>query len=61
MEKRFGKNVKFADVESFAVNRTLEEMKENAKRREDKRYKSINEKHVKLKLSLFIRPLLMKA
>ena len=28
MVKRFGEGVTMADIESFAVNRTLEEMKE---------------------------------
>ena len=41
MVKRFGENVTMADIESFAVNRTLEEMKEIARRKEQSLYKTI--------------------
>ena len=41
MIKRFGENVTMGDIESFAVNRTLEEMKEIARRKEQSLYKTI--------------------
>ena len=41
MEKRFGEKVTMGDIESFAVNRTLEEMKEIARRKEQSLYKTI--------------------
>ena len=41
MVKRFGENVTMGDIESFAVNRTLEEMKEIARRKEQSLYKTI--------------------
>ena len=41
MVKRFGENVTMTDIESFAVNRTLEEMKEIARRKEQSLYKTI--------------------
>ena len=41
MVKRFGEGVTMTDIESFAVNRTLEEMKEIARRKEQSLYKTI--------------------
>ena len=41
MIKRFGESVTMADIESFAVNRTLEEMKEISRRKEQSLYKRI--------------------
>lgn len=41
MVKRFGESITMQDIESFAVNRTLEEMKEIARRKEESRYKEI--------------------
>ena len=49
MEKRFGKGISFEVIEAFAVNRTLEEMKENARRDEEKRYRRIRDKNGQLK------------
>lgn len=47
MEKRFGQGVSFADVEAFAgVNRTLEEMRESAKKLEEKDYLLLQAKEV---------------
>ena len=40
---RFGESVSMADIESFAVNRTLEEMKEIARRKEQDMYKKIKQ------------------
>ena len=48
MVKRFGENVTMADIESFAVNRTLEEMKEIARRKEQSLYKTIKTGQVRL-------------
>ena len=42
MVKRFGESVSMQDIESFAVNRTLEEMKELSKRKEQSLYDLIN-------------------
>lgn len=47
MEKRFGKGVSLADIEAFAVNRTLEEMKESARRKQETRYQHLEKKHVR--------------
>ena len=41
MVKRFGEGVSMQDIESFAVNRTLEEMKENARKKEISLFKKI--------------------
>ena len=41
MVKRFGEVVSMQDIESFAVNRTLEEMKENARKKEISLFKKI--------------------
>jgi hypothetical protein len=41
MVKRFGEGVTMTEIESFAVNRTLEEMKEIARRKEQSLYKTI--------------------
>lgn len=41
MVKRFGEGVTMGDIESFAVNRTLEEMKEIARRKEQTLYHTI--------------------
>ena len=41
MLKRFGEGVTMADIESFAVNRTLEEMKEISRRKEQSLYETI--------------------
>jgi hypothetical protein len=46
MIKRFGEGVSMADIESFAVNRTLEEMKENARKKEISLFNKIKEKDV---------------
>ena len=46
MVKRFGEGVTMADIESFAVNRTLEEMKEIANRKEQSLYKTIKDGQV---------------
>jgi hypothetical protein len=43
MYKRFGEGVRMQDIESFAVNRTLEEMKEISKRKEQSLYENINQ------------------
>ena len=43
MVKRFGEGVSMQDIESFAVNRTLEEMKELSKGKEQSLYDSIND------------------
>ena len=47
MVKRFGEGVAMADIESFAVNRTLEEMKEIARRKEQALYKTIKTSQVR--------------
>lgn len=49
MEKRFGEGVTFKDIEAaFAdVNRTLEEMKEIAKRNVEKKYRMLERKNVR--------------
>ena len=41
MVKRFGEGVSMQDIESFAVNRTLEEMKELSNRKEQSLYDNI--------------------
>ena len=46
MVKRFGEGVSMQDIESFAVNRTLEEMKELSKRKEQSLYDTINDSKV---------------
>ena len=46
MVKRFGESVSMQDIESFAVNRTLEEMKELSKRKEQSLYDTINDSKV---------------
>ena len=48
MIKRFGPNVKFADIEAFAVNRTLEEMKELASREQNSQYRAMEKNAVLL-------------
>lgn len=48
MVKRFGESVSMQDIESFAVNRTLEEMKELSKRKEQSLYDTINDSKVPL-------------
>ena len=50
MVKRFGEGVTMQDIESFAVNRTLEEMKELSKRKEKSLFDSINEFKVNIKI-----------
>ena len=55
MEKRFGEGVTFRDIDSFAVNRTLEEMRESARRKEEARYKQLERKTVK-KWPEIVRP-----
>ena len=46
MIKRFGDGVSMQDIDSFAVNRTLEEMKELSKSKEQSLYDSMNRKLV---------------
>jgi len=46
MVKRFGEGVSMQDIESFAVNRTLEEMKENARKKEVSFFKKIKTANV---------------
>lgn len=46
METRFGPGVSLEDVEAFDLNRTLEEMKEFAKRKEEQRYQDIQGREV---------------
>ena len=46
MIKRFGEGVSMQDIESFAVNRTLEEMKENARKKEMSLFNKIKEANV---------------
>lgn len=48
MEKRFGEGITFKDIEAFAVNRTLEEMKEVAKRSVEAKYRKLEKKNVRL-------------
>jgi len=48
MIKRFGESVSMQDIESFAVNRTLEEMKEHARKKERDLYKEISTTEVLL-------------
>jgi hypothetical protein len=57
MIKRFGEGVSMADIESFAVNRTLEEMKENARKKEISLFNKIKEKDVSNLLLLLWRML----
>lgn len=59
MVKRFGENVTMADIESFAVNRTLEEMKEIARRKEQSLYKTIKTGQVMFVFSKYYRFLLI--
>ena len=47
MVKRFGEGVSMQDIESFAVNRTLEEMKEFANQKEQSLYDKIVELNVR--------------
>ena len=47
MVKRFGEGVSMTDIESFAVNKTLEEMKEVSKRKEQSLYLSISKTTVR--------------
>jgi len=54
MVKRFGENVTMTDIESFAVNRTLEEMKEIARRKEQSLYKTIKSGQVYIVFILLI-------
>ena len=56
MVKRFGENVTMADIESFAVNRTLEEMKEIARRKEQSLYKTIKTGQVDSTYLIFLLP-----
>ena len=53
MIKRFGEGVSMHDIDSFAVNRTLEEMKELSKSKEQSLYDGMNKKLVSLKNSNF--------
>ena len=53
MIKRFGEGVSMHDIDSFAVNRTLEEMKELSKSKEQSLYDGMNKKLVSLKNSSF--------
>ena len=46
MIKRFGEGVSMHDIDSFAVNRTLEEMKELSKSKEQSLYDGMNRKLV---------------
>ena len=48
MVKRFGEGVTMQDIESFAVNRTLEEMKEHARKKEISLFKKIKSADVSL-------------
>ncbi len=41
MSKRFGEGVTLQDMDAFAVNRTLAEMKEAAKREEKAKYRKL--------------------
>ncbi len=51
MVKRFGEGVSMTDIESFAVNRTLEEMKENARKKEMALFRKIKDSDVSRDLS----------
>ena len=46
MVKRFGEGVTLDDLEALGVNRTLEELKEMAKRKEEKQYSQLDGKEV---------------
>lgn len=46
MAKRFGSGISMEDIEEFSTNRTLEEMREGAKRQEEQRYREIELKQV---------------
>ncbi len=48
MNKRFGEGVSLQDLEAFAVNRTLAEMRETAKRAEENKYRKLERKKVRL-------------
>ena len=54
MVKRFGEGVSMQDIESFAVNRTLEEMKESSKRKEQSLYDGNNNIKVILEILKFL-------
>ena len=54
MIKRFGEGVSMQDIDSFAVNRTLEEMKELSKSKEQSLYDGINKKLVSHKIDCHI-------
>ncbi len=45
-EKRFGAGVKLAHVEALAINRTLEEMREAARREEENNYRQLDKRVV---------------
>ena len=55
MVKRFGEGVSMQDIESFAVNRTLEEMKESSKRKEQSLYDGIQDVKVYTRFLFFFR------
>ena len=46
MSKRFGEGVSLQDMEAFAVNRTLAELRETAKRAEENKYRRLEKKKV---------------
>lgn len=54
MVKRFGESVTMQDIESFAVNRTLEEMKEISRRKERQLFRMIKSTEVKNMLLLYL-------
>ncbi len=55
MSKRFGEGVSLQDMEAFAVNRTLAELRETAKRAEENKYRRLEKKKVgTLYISFFL-------
>ena len=51
MIKRFGDGVSMQDIDSFAVNRTLEEMKELSKSKEQSLYDEMNRRLVSVTIN----------
>ncbi|TRY78681.1 hypothetical protein TCAL_06632 [Tigriopus californicus] len=49
MAKRFGTGISMEDIEEFSTNRTLEEMREGAKRQEWGRYREIEQEQEQIK------------